>query len=191
MTIQIARGIRGVGSPIIAFLGKDSNGTGAASPAVFVQHALPEVDPGDSDLVNVIDNSSGITTSIYNIGNVHYSEWRDGNDNPFTSSQEVVDYINNEIQLTTNLLVERSSAPPNELFVTTESVNTPFSHSVAQTNISGYFWDRATFPNGLEVSRYDRRVVTGVITQVGTYDISYETTTVSGTATNILRIDVV
>ena len=191
MTISIARGPRGADSPFLIFYGSTSNSSSPTDGVNFVSNitaAVNATNPNGVDITNDLA-TAGAGTNVYEVFDAPYDEWRDLNDSSFSSAGEVVNYIN-------TLTAERvDSINSRYNFVGTASTiqvtqNVAFEHSVAQDYISGYFWREIDFPNGVEVSRYDRRIISGIITQIGLYDLTYEVANQSGIATNTLTLDV-
>lgn len=179
MTIRIVRGMLGDQSATISFLGITSEGASAASYKKEVSDFTAEVGI-DTVFVRVVDNAltenNGSTT--YELENTHYTEFLDSQGNSFSGAQDVVDFLNNQktgivtsVYNSTRVPYRVSGLPVDTVNV---SVNTQFSFTASLQRAVSYYWDEATFPNGVEVSRFDRRKISGIITQTGTYNIQFE-----------------
>ena len=193
MTIRIARGPRGDASPFLFFYGSTSNGSSAPNEPKLVSNILASVNLDDPNGVDVTDSyaSIGAGNPIYDILDAPYDEWEDLEGNTFASASDVVNYINTLATTMTDNVITRISAPVSASSTITVSQNAQFTHSVYQNGVTGYFWDPGAFPNGVSVLEGDRRKITGIITQTGSYTLPYEAGSISGITSNILTIDVV
>lgn len=190
MTIHIRRGILGDQSPSIAFIGITSDNTSSAKHL----HEATSIDAevGDNDRVNIIDlalteNNGGNKT--YDIFGAHYNEYRDLDGAPFSSAVGVVTYINDlKAGIVTTMYLARS-LPLGSPDTVNVSVGDTFTYNASKTRGVSYFWDETSFPNGVAPSPYDRRRITGIITQTGTYTINYEVA--NGLGTRITSVNIV
>ena len=193
MTIRIARGPRGAASPFLIFYGSTSNSASSTNTVNLVSNIFAAINASNANGVDVVDNyaSLGAGVPVYDVLDAPYDEWEDLDGNTFASATDVVNYINTLLTDMENAVITRISAPVSTSSTITEAVNTPFTHSIQQDGVTGYFWDAAGFPNGVSVVEGDRRKISGIITQTGSYTINYEAASISGITSNILTIDVV
>ena len=193
MTIRIARGPRGVHSPFLVFYGSTSNSSSSTNGINLVSNIFATINVDDPDSVDVVDNyaSIGAGSPVFDVLAAPYDEWEDLNGNTFASANDVVVYINNLVDEQTANIISRTSPPVGLSTTITQSVNVSFTHSVYQDGVSGYFWNSDGLPNGVSVVEGDRRKISGIITQTGSYLVDYEVASISGITTNTLTIDVV
>lgn len=193
MAIQIYRGPRGDGSPIISFLGQDSNDQQAADKFSFVQSITPQVNPLNPTAIDVIDESLTHSNGVaaYLLQNVEYTDMLDRNGNAFSSALEVVSYIQNQAAGAIAILTNRTSAPIAISTSITVPVNTQFEFDGSHEGGSGYFWDRNGFPPMVEVNPLDRRKISGIMTVTGVYAVQYEVANVNGITSTTAYINVV
>ena len=196
MTIQIHRGILGTLSPLIIFTGKTSDDTSAANGANRISAISVQYNIDDADYVDIVDNqatSSNGGHTTFELLKVHYSEWEDGDGNSFGSATNVVQYIEQQIVQSQNEITF-SQTHPHTVTGLPETVNASvgvaFTYNANYYNGISYFWDEASFPAGVEVSRYDRRRISGIVTQTGTYDIEFQVTGHNGTSLTKVIVDV-
>ena len=196
MAIQIHRGILGTLSPLIIFTGKTSDNTSAVNGANRIGSISVQYNIDDADYVDIVDNhatsgNGGHTT--FELLKVHYSEWEDGDGNSFGSATNVVQYIEQQVVQSQNRIA-LSQANPHTLTGIAETVNASvgvaFTYNANYYNGISYFWDEASFPAGVEVSRYDQRRISGIVTQTGTYDIEFQVTGHNGTSLTKVIVDV-
>jgi hypothetical protein len=71
------------------------NFRGSSAPVYYNACLSGEVDPSDDTLVNVVNDiaTNSSPDTVYVFYQIPYTEWRDADDNPFASAQDVVDYI--------------------------------------------------------------------------------------------------
>lgn len=193
MTIQITRGPRGDRSPIISFVGQDSDEQQAADRFSFVQTITPQVNTTNPDAVDIVDTVASINNNAgtYILFNVDYADWLDREGNPFASALDVVTYIQDQTGGAVTILEERTSLP---VALTTSigvTVNTPFEFDITHEGGSGYFWDRNGFPSTLSVNPLDRRKISGIMTQTGTYALQCEVANINGITTTSVYVVVV
>lgn len=193
MTIQITRGPRGDGSPIISFIGRDSNNQQPSDLFSFVQTISPQINSVNTDNVDISDVSGTLTNGYptYVLFDVPYTDWVDRDLNTFANASEVVNYIRGQLDTSINIIQERSFALSGISSTITVGVNSFFEFDASYQKASGYFWDRSTIPNGLDVSRYDRRKLSGIITTTGSYQVFYEVSNVNGAVNTNVTINVV
>jgi hypothetical protein len=196
MAIQIHRGILGTLSPLIIFTGKTSDNISAVNGANRIGSISVQYNIDDADYVDIVDNhatsgNGGHTT--FELLKVHYSEWEDGDGNSFGSATNVVQYIEQQVVQSQNRIA-LSQANPHTLTGIAETVNASvgvaFTYNANYYNGISYFWDEASFPAGVEVSRYDQRRISGIVTQTGTYDIEFQVTGHNGTSLTKVIVDV-
>ena len=190
MTIKISFGLRGENSPFIAFLGISS--IGQSSPSNLVSVNGINAGTTGSNLVNVENTfeTDRSDTTFYELFNVHYSNFIDDNNEAFNDASEVADYINDKAELlagNTSLRFSRLNVGVTTIAV---SSGVAFTHSITDAGLLSIFWDRDTFPSGVAVSPFDRRKVTGTISSVGDYYLSYDKANAVGITTSSLHIEV-
>jgi hypothetical protein len=195
MAIQISRDILGDSSPYIYFKGVTSDGTTATRITNNVSTISIGLNAEDADYIDIIDDDLTFsnTDTTYELYKVHYSEWLDSDGFDFGDADAVVDYINAEItSAITGITGIISLATPRtvnqDLLVV--PANTAFTYDATYSNGIGYYWDEATFPAGVEVSRYDQRILIGTITQSGTYVINFEVSNRNGIVAANVNIQV-
>ncbi len=196
MAIQIHRGILGPLSPVILFTGSASDGTASANGANRINGISVLYNTDDADYVDVIDDRLTVSNgnhTTYDIYKVHYSEWLDSDGNSFGSAENVIQYIEQEIIATQDRIAfaqstaHTSTGSPDTVNAT---VGIAFTYNANYYNAISYFWDEASFPAGVDVSRYDRRRISGIITQTGSYDIEFQVTGHNGTSLTKVIVDV-
>ena len=191
MTIRIIKGLMGDLSASISFIGVSSDQSSSASMALQADSLT--VFTGANDTINIVDdhlsenNGGGIT---YDQHGIHYSEYRASDGSPFGSADDVVTHIQDlqaGIVSATNL---RKSLPIAQNSTVNTPVNVAFNFDATLTRGVSYFWDESSFPNGVSVSLFDRRKISGIITQTGTYTIDYEVGNGLGTIATSVDINV-
>ena len=192
MTIQITRDPRGDGSPIIAFVGSDTNDQQAADKFSFVQTITPQVNLLNPTRVDIVDTEGTLSGGIprYVLQNVEYDQWLDRDSNPFASALDVVSYIQTEVANAVSILTTRGATP---VAITTSidvSVNTQFEFDGSHEGGCGYFWDRNGFPPQVQVNPLDRRKISGIMTVTGTFAVQYEVANVNGITSSTVYINV-
>lgn len=196
MAIQIHRGILGTLSPLIFFTGKTLDGTSAVNIANRITSITTQYNADDADYVDIVDNhttlgNGGHTT--FELLKVHYSEWEDGDGNSFGSAENVIQYIDQQISQSENEIAFSKTNPHTGTGLpdtVNASVGIAFTYNANYYNGISYFWDGSTFPNGVSVSVYDRRRISGIITQTGSYDIEFQVTGHNGTTLTKVIVDV-
>lgn len=192
MTIQIKRGLLGDRSLIISLAGSTADDTSSVDQWVRID-SLSVTYGVDPDTINIIDDNLTTTenTTMYYLHGVHYSEWLDTVGNTFPDSQSVVNYIQNIIN---NAKEYYNIVPRLSVGSTTEfniPVNTNFSSKVEFDNAINYFWERSDFQGSVEVSRFDPRVITGIITTPALYEYTLNVQTVAGISSVPVYLNVV
>jgi len=192
MTIRIARGPRGAASPFLVFYGSTSNSASSTNTVNFVNNILAGVNATDANAVDVLDQYAtlGAGTQVFDVLAAPYDEWEDLDGNSFASAADVVSYINTLASEMNDAVTTRVNPPADASDTISVTQNASFTHSVYQEGVTGYYWEPAGFPNGVSVVEGDRRRITGVITQTGSYNIAYEAGSISGITTNTLTINV-
>ena len=193
MTIQITRGPQGSRSPVISFVGTASDGTSSADVFNNVFNITAIVNIADTDRVDVYNNNLTATAgeTIYVIRGVSYTDWIDENGNTFDSAIDVVAYINNQATESVTNLINRVSSPIGGGQVVTVGVNSSFEYKAQYQGGAGFYWSESSFPPNVEVSRYDRRKISGTISSTGSYVIDYEVANVNGITSSFVTINVV
>ena len=193
MAIKITRGVRGIASTYIAFVGSTSDGVHAVNPVSNVLNITAQLNVEDSTCVDVVNDSQSFNVGYtsFEIFCIPFDEWVDNDDQSFTTAQEVVDYINTQVQISIDSAQESVAAPLGIATSLQVAQNTPFTYSAAQNDGIGYFWDDTYLPNGVEVNRSDRRKISGIITQTGSYALYYDVANRAGTSAQVLTITVV
>ena len=190
MTINIRRGLLGEQSPAIAFVGLTSDKISSASYLKNVDTITAEI--GDGDTVNIIDEALSLNNGggkTYELFGAHYSEFRDVDGAPFSDPVGVVSYISDlKVGIITAVYLQGSLPLPSNDTVNA-TVGVQFSYDATKTRGVSYFWDESTFPNGVDVSRYDRRKISGIITQTGSYTIDFDVA--NGLGTRPFTVEVV
>lgn len=194
MTIQITRGPRGDGSPVISFVGLTTDGNSAADTYNNIFGITPQINGLNSDAVDIVDDNATTTggNAVFVLQGVSYTEWRDRQGGSFASSNDVLTYIQNEISVANDLLRNRISPPIGIGTSINVGLNSFFEFDGSLEGGCGYFWDRNTFPSAnIEVARYDRRKISGIVTLPGTYQVDYEVANINGITTTYVLINVV
>lgn len=192
MAIQITRGPRGDGSPIISFVGQDSDDQQAADRFSFVQAITPQINSLDANAVDIVDTTATLSNGFptYLLLGVDYTEWLDRDGNPFADALEVVTYIQDQSGGAINILEEITSPPVAITTSITVGVNSYFEFDASHEGGCGYFWDRGSIPPTVTVGSVDRRKVSGIMTMTGTYGLQCEVANVNGITTTTFYIDV-
>lgn len=193
MAIQITRGPRGDGSPVISFNGQDSNGVSASEPFSLVQVVTPQINSLNNTAVDVVHTPLTITNgyATYILYNVEYDEWLDRDGNTFASALDVVNYIRDEAAEGVSILEQRVSTPVAITTGITVYTNTQFELDATHVGGCGYFWERGSIPPQMQVSPVDRRKISGILTQTGVYGVNCEVANLNGITTTTFFIDVV
>lgn len=192
MTIQIKRGLLGDRSLIISLAGSTADGTSSVDQWVRID-SLSVTYGVDPDTINVVDDNLTTTenTTMYYLHGVHYSEWLDTDGNTFPDSQSVVNYIQNIINSANeyyNIVPRLSVGSTTEFNI---PVNTNFSSKVEFDNAINYFWERSDFQGSVDVSRFDNRVITGIITTPALYEYTLNVQTITGISSVSVYLNVV
>ena len=193
MPITISFGRRGDYSPFLGFLGVSSEGKSSPSQLISVNAVAAGINSTNSSNIDVTNSyvTGNQDSTAYELFDVSYTDFRDEDSNSFTDAQSLVDYINDRAQVAQDnirLFFSRSQAVTNN---TTVSRNTSFEYRIPDSGLLSIFWKENTFPQGVTVSRYDRRIVSGIISSTGDYYLSYEKANAVGISTSTLHIEVV
>lgn len=193
MTIKITFGVRGEYSPLMGFLGVTSSGQSSPSSIVSINSVVASVSIGNTFGVNIENTyvSSNQSSTSYDLYNVDYREFRDSNNNEFISPEAVTDYINSSIQIATDNIALRYTRLPSVIGITTVTQNTPFEYQIQDPGVLSIFWKKLSIPLGIEVSQFDNRTISGILTSVGDYYLEYEKANATGLTTSTLHISVV
>ena len=192
MAIRIKRGPSNGSSPLLSFLGLSAEGSSATSQFNLITNILAQVNSQDNTLVDVVNldltfQRSG--TQIFELEGVAFDDWLGNENETFTTAQEVVDYINLDIiaatiakiELVTNTAIATSG-------VVTASAGAQFSYKANGTGGISYYWNELDFPPGVTVSTYDHRVISGIVTVPGNYQINYEVANQVGITSTFLEL---
>ena len=193
MTIKITFGLRGSNSPFMGFIGISSEGLSSPSSFVGIDAITASVSSENINGVDIINTniSQNQDAYAYELHNVDYRDFRDDNYSSFISAESVVDYINTEIQLISKNIVLRYTKLPNHVGILTVAQNVQFQYKVLDEGMLSIFWDSNTFPASVDVSHFDNRIISGVITSTGDYYLDYDKTNASGITTSTLHIHVI
>lgn len=191
MPIQIGRGPLGARSLTITFVGVTTDSDYPTSPSHSIGNisAVTGVDP---DTVSIVDipNNQTYPYQVNVLNDVHYSDWVGVDGESFANSGEVVSYIEG---LKTE--VEGYYSTPRLSVGSTTTldidVNVPFSHKIQFDNAINYFWNESDFHSTVAVSRYDKRVIAGVITTAASYQYNLEVQTIVGITSVPVTLNVV
>lgn len=187
------RGVGGERSPFISFVGLSSEGSSSTSEInsrINIEAKLS----GDTDRVDVVNriatHSQG--SDILEIFGVHYTDWRDFDDNTFSSAVGVVSAIN-DYEYTFNdghnVLQPTLKAGGSTSYSLTSG--NPYSLKIEYDGAGRYYWDPSNLPPGMDISRYDNRIIEGTPTTTGTYIVDYELGNAFGTFPQTVTITVV
>lgn len=190
MPIQIGRGPLGERSLGITFVGVTTDSQYPTTPA----HSIGNISavPGTANAVSIVDipNNTTYPYQVNVLSNVHYSEWIGAGGESFANAGEVISYI----QGLKSEIEGYYSTPRVSVGSTTEldiDVNVPFSHKIQFDNAINYFWNESDFHSTVAVSRYDKRVIAGVITTAALYEYNLEVQTIVGITTVPIALNVV
>ena len=193
MAIKITGGPAGAGSPLIIFEGSASDGTTSANIVNSVVRVEARVNSLDSDYLEILDlfatTANGFDT--LDVQPLHYSEWEDRDGNTFANTGDVKGYIDG---FKPAYLASRraSKATPTILPISVSvSSGSSFSATVNNLTYGAIFWDESTFVSGVEVSRFDRRKISGTISSTGTYNFGYTVANLNGNSVGIVTVTVV
>ena len=194
MAIQIHRGILGDVSPFIIFTGSTTDNTTAVNIVNRTRTTTAQYNIDDGDYVDIIDEAATTNNNYttFELYKVHYSEWLDADSNTFGSAENVIQYIEQRIEAS-EAAIEFAQATPHTLAGIPDTVNASvgiaFTYNANYYNGVSYFWDEDSFPVGVEVSRYDRRRISGIVTQTGTYTINFQVANHNGTVPTSVIVD--
>lgn len=177
----------------MGFIGISSEGLSSPSSFVGIDAITASVSSENINGVDIINTniSQNQDAYAYELHNVDYRDFRDDNDSSFISAESVVDYINTEIQLISKNIVLRYTKLPNHVGILTVAQNVQFQYKVLDEGMLSIFWDSNTFPASVDVSHFDNRIISGVITSTGDYYLDYDKTNASGITTSTLHIHVI
>ena len=196
MPIQIKRGIFGDSSPYIFFTGSTNDGDSPATQKNYILDIAVGINSIDPNSIDIIDNPLTVSagTTIYNFQQYHYNNFIDENGNAFASALDLENYINNQIADSLSNLQRLQEYPNCHHHTTTHTTPVGVAFTYSATNYHngiGFFWDESSFPPGVEVSRFDRRKISGIITQTGSYDILFDVVNQNGISSTSVEIIVV
>ena len=187
------RGVGGERSPFISFVGLSSDGSSATSninSRINIEAKLS----GDTDRVDVLYRITTHTvgSDVLELFGVHYTDWRDFDNNTFTSAVGVVSAIN-DYQYAFNdghNALEPTLKAGNPVAYNL-STGSPYSLKLEYDGAGRYYWDQSTIPPGMDISRYDNRIIEGTPTTPGTYLVDFELGNAFGTFPQTVSITVV
>ena len=194
MAIRIRKGPSNGTSPFISFLGITADGTSSASQYNLVTNIDPQFNSSNADAIDIVNlelTSQNGGTPIYELEGVSFDEWRDEDNLPFASANEVLLYIDDLIDTTVGKINRISASPVGLATVTTWVANTPINYQFKIDGGVSYYWNESTFPAGLSVSIFDNRIITGSVAAVGTYPLECEVANNVGITTDIVTLEVV
>ena len=177
------------------FTGSASDGTTSTNGANRIDGITAQYNTDDSDYVDIVDD--GLTTSnnhtTYDVFKVHYSEWLDIDGNSFGSAENVIQYIQQQVTASQDRIAFAQTTA-HTLTGIAETVNASvgvaFTYNANYHNGVSYFCDEESFPAGVKVSRYDRRRISGIVTQTGSYTINFHVANHNGTVPTSVIVDV-
>ena len=192
MSIKITCGPAGMGSSIIIFSGVSSEGNSSANIINSVIGVAARLNEYDSDLVEVIDVYGTINRGhdTLDVQPTHYSQWVDEDDNPFQNAGDVLGYIDG---CRLGYLGHQSAitrTPRIGVAGALVGVGSFFETSISTMTTGAIFWDESTFVPGVEVSRFDRRKISGTISSTGTYNFAYTASNLNGDSSGVLTVTV-
>jgi len=194
MAIRIRKGPSNGTSPFISFLGITADGATCASQYNLVTNIGPQLNPIDPtaiDIVNLELTSQRGGISVYELEAVSFDEWRDEDNLPFASANDVIAYINDIINTTVDKINKITSSPVGVATVTTWVANDIINYQFKIDGAISYYWNESTFPPGLSVSIFDNRIITGAVAATGTYSLECEIANNAGITTDIVTLEVV
>jgi len=194
MAIRIRKGPSNGSSPFISFLGITADGVTCSSQYNLVTNIDPQLnsnDPTAVDIINLELTSQQGGIPVYELEAVSFDEWRDEDNLPFASANDVLAYINDIINTTVDKINKITSSPVGVATVTTWVANDNINYQFKIDGGVSYYWNESTFPAGLSVSIFDNRIITGSVAAVGTYPLECEVANNVGITTDIVTLEVV
>lgn len=192
MTIDIRRGPLGARSTSIAFAGVSSEGSSSVNVINNITNieARVSADPTKVDIVdlNATENNGGVTT--LELTSVHYTDWRDADNNTFANAGDVVNHIVDLKDQFIKLNTQRTVSAGSSTTVSFAS-NTPFEYKAQFDNGLDYYWNENDFHSTVTVSNFDHRKISGIVTIAGTYVYNLEVRIPVGIVTVPITLDVV
>lgn len=192
MAIKITPGPTGPGASVIIFDGVSADGQGSVNIVNHRARVQARISSLDPDLVEVVDllqrNSAG--GEILDVSGVHYDQWLDADDNTFQNAGDVVGYIDG---LRLSFIATRLAALATPRIGNVEilvGVGSSFELAVEGTSYGAIYWDESTFVPGVEVSRYDRRKISGTISSTGVYNFGYTLSNINGNSSGTAVVNV-
>jgi len=176
MTIKIYRGPGGDNSPFVSFVGVSSDSSSAASRLNYVGFISAQV-ADDADKVNIVNLAATDNSpyTVYEITDVHYTDWRDDSGNSFASALDVVAHINNfsyDYDSGFDILEPRIAGVTTDIH--TLNSGTSYSLKYDPVGATQHYWDPAGLPPGMDISAYDNRKIVGTPTTPGSYTVDLE-----------------
>ena len=193
MTIRIRKGPGNGSSPLIRFLGISSEGTSSVSQFNLITNVSAQINAFDANSVDILNlelTSQNNGTAVFELEEVSFGEWRDEDNNTFSSAVEVVQYVDGLVAEASDKLNRYSSQPVGVASVFSAARNTPISFKFMVDNAVAYYWNEGDFPAGLTVSPYDQRILQGSIAFPGNYSIQCEVANIVGVTTDFVQLNI-
>ena len=188
MGIKITRGPEHEHSPFISFSGDVPR----SNPYYLISNITAQESESFSGSVDIVDSHQGglIGTTVYVILDIPFADWTGVNDETFASATEVIDYVNDLKASAITALDRIHGSLYGELTTVDVGVDSSFSYTYDIEEAFSYYWVEEDFPNGVTVSAYDNRIVSGIVTETGTVDIACKVRNMAGIQTTTLRLNV-
>lgn len=193
MPIKITPGPTGPGASVIIFDGVSADGQTSANIVNHRARVQARISSIDSNLVEVVDllQRNSLGGEILDIGSVHYDQWLDADGNTFQNAGDVVGYIDGLRLSYIATRLNLTAAPTIGSVETTVGVGNSFVLAVEGSSYGAIYWDESTFVSGVEVSRYDRRKISGTISSTGVYNFGYTLSNINGNNSGTAVVNVV
>lgn len=150
--------------------GEHLNAVGVGTDKVYVENKTITDNKYDGHLyVNGNSAEAGIAFTAFELYPVPYVDFCDQDGNGFNSQQDTIDYINGLVSIAS------STYPASNVGLTTSGdVGVDFTYKANYDRGVEYFWDETTFPTGITVSNFDRRILKINVGVAGTYTLGLE-----------------
>lgn len=147
-----------------SYNGEHLNAVGFGTDKVFIENKTIR-----EDTYNGNNPGPGLGYTTFELAPVLYSEICDEDGNTFSTQQDAIDYIN-------GLVSSASSTFPhtNVPLTTSGTKDVAFTYKANYDRGVEYFWDEDTFPDGITVSNFDRRILKINVGVAGTYTLGLE-----------------
>jgi len=187
------QGAGGERSPFISFVGVTTYQSAPTSNINFRLNIEAKLG-SDSDHVDIINRIASHTEghNILELGDVHYTEWRDFDDNPFSSAVGVVSFINDYgYTFDDGHNVLQPTLAYGSYLIYTLNSGSSYTIKFEFDGSGRYYWDPTGLPPGMDISRYDNRILEGTPTTPGLYYLDFDITNAFGTFPQTATITVV